>query len=159
LHHLAEMRRLFGLLRLEMAEHTSLARASAGARLQRITLTAALQAQVRRRERMEHPIAPAMEALRQRAFGEIDLSDFADEFGMSPATLRRKFIATIGMPPKAFQLQLRLDRAKEMLALTDTGIEAIASQVGFEDAFYFSRIFARREGISPSAFRSSKRRF
>ena len=38
---------------------------------------------------------------------------------MFPATLRRKFIAATGMPPKAFQLRLRLERAKEMLALTD----------------------------------------
>ena len=44
---------------------------------------------------------------------------FADEIGMSSATLRRKFIATIGMPPKAFQLRLWLERAKEMLSLTD----------------------------------------
>jgi len=158
LHDLGEMQRLFALLRVEMGDDTQLARASAGARIQRIALSAAQQSQVERRERAEHPIAPAIEALRERAFDAVDLSQFAAEFGMSPATLRRKFIAATGAPPKAFQLRIRLDRAKEMLAITDTGIETIAHQTGFEDAFYFSRIFAQREGMSPSSFRSANRR-
>ncbi len=158
LHDLSEMQRLFALLRVEMGDDTHLARASAGARMQRIALTAAHQSLIERRERAEHPIAPAIEALRQRAFDTVDLTRFAMEFGMSPATLRRKFIAATGVPPKAFQLRLRLDRAKEMLAITDAGIEAIAHQTGFEDAFYFSRIFAQREGMSPSSFRNTNRR-
>lgn len=158
LHDLSEMQRLFALLQVEMGDDTRLARASAGARIQRIALSAAHQSQIERRERTEHPIAPAIEALRQRAFETVDLTQFADEFGMSPATLRRKFIAAIGAPPKVFQLRIRLDRAKQMLAITDTGIEAIAHQTGFEDAFYFSRIFTQREGMSPSSFRNANRR-
>jgi AraC-like DNA-binding protein len=158
LHDLGEMQRLFALLRVEMGDDTHLARASAGARIHRIALTAAHQSLIERRERTEHPIAPAIEALRERAFDTVDLTRFAEEFGMSPATLRRKFIAATGAPPKAFQLRLRLDRAKEMLAITDAGIEAIAHQTGFEDAFYFSRIFAQREGMSPSSFRNANRR-
>lgn len=158
LHDLGNMQRLFGLLRADMAEDTPLAGASAGARLQRIALTATQQAQVKPNYRTEYPIAPVIEALRQRAFGEVELVGFASEFGMSPATLRRKFLAATGLPPKAFQLRLRVDRAKEMLALTATGIEAIANQIGFDDPFYFSRIFAQREGISPRAFRERHKR-
>ncbi|ODT17815.1 MAG: hypothetical protein ABS35_24975 [Kaistia sp. SCN 65-12] len=158
LHDLSEMQRLFALLRVEMGDDTHLARASAGARIHRIALSAAHQGLVERRERTELPIAPAIEALRARAFDSIDLSRFAEEFGMSPATLRRKFIAATGVPPKAFQLRLRLDRAKEMLAISNAGIEAIAHQTGFEDAFYFSRIFAQHEGMSPSSFRNANRR-
>ncbi|KQW79209.1 hypothetical protein ASC89_13015 [Devosia sp. Root413D1] len=158
LHELGEMQRLFALLRVEMGDDTHLARASAGARMQRIALTAAHQGLIERRERAEHPIAPAIEALRERAFETVDLTRFAEEFGMSPATLRRKFIAATGVPPKAFQLRLRLDRAKEMLAISNAGIEAIAHQTGFEDAFYFSRVFAQREGMSPSSFRNANRR-
>jgi transcriptional regulator GlxA family with amidase domain len=62
------------------------------------------------------------------------------------------------MPPKAFQLRLRLDRAKELLALTDDGIETIAETVGFADSFYFSRLFHAREGLAPSAFRARNQR-
>ncbi|WDR03467.1 helix-turn-helix transcriptional regulator [Devosia algicola] len=152
------MQRLFGLLCGEMQDDTPLAHASANARIHRIALTAAGQNQIRRREHTEHPISPAIETLRQHAFNDVDLTRVAEQFSMSPATLRRKFIAATGMPPKVFQLRVRLDRAKEMLAISNFSVKAIASQVGFDDAFYFSRIFTRREGLSPSAFRKQNRR-
>ena len=72
---------------------------------------------------------------------------------MSPATLRRKCRAALGMAPKAFQLQIRVDQAKELLTITDLSIEEIAAHVGYDDSFYFSRIFNRRENCAPSEFR------
>ena len=91
--------------------------------------------------------------IEDKAFGEIDLKELADEFQMSPATLRRKSVAILGMAPKHYQLQLRIDRAKEMLASTVMSIEDIARTVGYEDSFYFSRLFYKREQLSPTAFR------
>ena len=77
---------------------------------------------------------------------------------MSPATLRRRFALAAGMSPKAFQLRIRLDRAKQMLAASDSSIESIAAAVGIHDAFYFSRLFRDRENCSPSEFRSRHNR-
>ncbi len=84
------------------------------------------------------------------------MQSLALEFGMSPATLRRRFQAAIGLSPKAFQLRLRIDRAKQLLTTSDLSIEAISNAVGIEDAFYFSRtvsgsrtLFAER--LSPPA--------
>jgi AraC-like DNA-binding protein len=100
----------------------------------------------------------ALRALQSRALEEIDLAGLAAEFGVSPATLRRHCVEAYGIPPKVLQGRLRLDRAKELLATSDQTIEAIAAHVGFSDAFYFSRVFNRREGCSPSAFRRLNRR-
>jgi AraC-like DNA-binding protein len=50
-------------------------------------------------------------------------------------------------------LRLRLRRAKELLATSTKNITEIAREVGFEDSLYFSRLFHRREGISPTQFR------
>jgi len=72
---------------------------------------------------------------------------------LSPATLRRKFAAATGLAPKAFQLRLRIDCSKELLATSEMSIEAISRRVGIEDTFYFSRLFQDREHCSPSAFR------
>jgi len=52
--------------------------------------------------------------------------------------------------------QLRIQRAKHLLLSTDKKIGAIAQEVGFDDSFYFSRIFKRLEGISPQHYRDKK---
>lgn len=98
------------------------------------------------------------EAAERLAHDSGQLPDLAHALGISPATLRRRFVARHGMPPKAYQLRLRLDRAKELLTLTDQTIEQVASAVGFDDSYYFSRLFHAREHCSPSEFRRQHRR-
>lgn len=83
----------------------------------------------------------------------VNLTALATSLGLSPATLRRRFVARHGTPPKAYHLQARIDRAKTLLTLSDESIEAVAAAVGFEDSFYFSRLFRSREQCSPSEFR------
>jgi AraC-like DNA-binding protein len=103
-------------------------------------------------------IEGAAAAIRERAFGPLDLTGLAAEFGFSPAALRRRMHEVHGVAPKAMLMQIRCARAKELLATSDQGVEAVAHATGFEDAYYFSRVFAAREGQSPSAFRRRHRR-
>jgi transcriptional regulator GlxA family with amidase domain len=49
-----------------------------------------------------------------------------------------------------------LQRAKEVLAASDTPIERVAHAVGFADRAYFSRAFRRSEGVSPLQYRRAK---
>lgn len=156
-----DMQRLFATLHAEMRDDTMLGRASAASTLHRIVVQAARQATVPQAARQKGSQAEGdalVEALRRRAMEAVDLAAFAAAFDMSPATLRRKFIAASGLSPKAFQLRLRIDRAKELLATTDRTIEAIASAVGMDDPFYFSRLFQDREACSPREFRNRHRR-
>ena len=88
----------------------------------------------------------------------MNLAEFANECGISAATLRRRFLAATGLSPKAFQLRVRLDRAMELLATTQYSIEAVAMQCGFDDSFYFARLFLQREHCTPSEFRRRNRR-
>lgn len=97
-------------------------------------------------------------AIRTDAFGILDLGALADRFQVSPATLRRRMLEDYGLSPKAYQLQLRIDRAKELLALGDASVVAVARSVGFDDPYYFSRLFRKREGMAPSRFRAENRR-
>ena len=86
------------------------------------------------------------------------MAAFAAEYGISPATLRRKIIMEVGLPPKGFQLRVRIDHAKELLTTTEDKIEIIASKIGFQDAFYFSRLFHERENCTPREFRARFKR-
>lgn len=153
-----EMQQLCGILHLEFAADTPLGLAASAAALHRIMVEAARQTATRADEPAAAPIERAIEALQQRAFQPVDMAALADEFRMSTATLRRRFTAATGLSPKAFQLRLRIDHAKQLLTTSDLTIEAISLAVGIDDAFYFSRLFHDRERCAPSEFRRRHRR-
>ena len=50
-------------------------------------------------------------------------------------------------------LSTRIRNAQILLETTDYNISNIASMVGYENAFYFSRLFKREKGLSPAAYR------
>ncbi|MBD2847575.1 AraC family transcriptional regulator [Paenibacillus sp. IB182496] len=52
--------------------------------------------------------------------------------------------------------RLRVQRACHLLTSTGKSVGDIAAEVGFEDAFYFSRVFKRLEGVSPARYRDAK---
>ncbi|QFY61429.1 AraC family transcriptional regulator [Rhizobium grahamii] len=152
------MQQLFATLHSEFAEDSPLGLAAAAATLHQIVLEAARQAVSPAAAPPDPAIEDAIERLQRRAFEPVDMNAFARELGVSPATLRRRFTASTGLPPKAFQLRLRIDHAKQLLTTTDLSIEAISTAIGIDDAFYFSRLFQDREHCSPSEFRRRHRR-
>ncbi len=154
-----EMRHLFTTLQDEFAEDNPLGLAASAATLFRIVVEAARQAsRATAGAKTDATIEKVVEALESRAFEPVDMTALASEFGLSPATLRRRFAAATGLSPKAFQLRLRIDHAKQLLTTSDLAIEAIARAIGLDDAFYFSRLFQDRERCSPSEFRRRHRR-
>jgi len=72
---------------------------------------------------------------------------------LAPASFRRRFTVEVGMPPRYYQLRQRLRQAKHLLMRDDAPIKTVAYELGFSDQLYFSRLFTRYEGISPSEFR------
>ncbi|MGV1756719.1 AraC family transcriptional regulator [Rhizobium sp. A22-96] len=159
LRNLDRVQRLFSGLHADLLEDTNLARASAASALHQIVILSARQPSGITPSPHEGPdIAEIIEALRRRATEPLDMTAFAAEYGISPATLRRKVATEVGLPPKGFQLRVRMDHAKELLATTDDKIEIIASRIGFDDAFYFSRLFHERENCTPREFRTRYRR-
>jgi AraC-like DNA-binding protein len=67
--------------------------------------------------------------------------------------LRRDFKNSTGQSPNQYLLNLKLDKAKELLTGTNLSISEIAYQVGFESLFYFSKQFKNKNGISPKFYR------
>lgn len=60
-----------------------------------------------------------------------------------------------GMTIKEYQLSLRLRKAVKLLCETEDSIADIATETGFYDSFYFSKVFKREKGISPLKFRNT----
>jgi transcriptional regulator GlxA family with amidase domain len=73
--------------------------------------------------------------------------------GLTERTFKRRFRQATGMPPLEYVHALRLEEAKQMLESGDLPIEAIANEVGYEDAGYFSRLFRRKVNLTPAQYR------
>lgn len=81
----------------------------------------------------------------------VSLAELSRAAGVSPFHLHRSFSRSVGLPPHAFQLQLRVDRAKALLA-GGLDIAAVAQRTGFADQSHLTRVFRRSVGITPGRF-------
>ncbi len=82
-----------------------------------------------------------------------DIAALARISNLSPSRFHAVFKSKIGVSPHQYLLRLRIERAKEMLVSDKNSVADVASAIGFEDAFYFSRIFKKHTGVTPLAFR------
>jgi transcriptional regulator GlxA family with amidase domain len=73
--------------------------------------------------------------------------------GLAERSFKRRFEQATGMSPLAYVHTLRLEEAKQMLEATDDPIEAIANEVGYEDAGFFARLFRRNVDLTPGQYR------
>ena len=73
--------------------------------------------------------------------------------GLSPRSFERRFKLATGMKPLDYIHALRLEEAKQMLETGDLSVAAIASETGYEDASFFSRLFSRKVGLTPAQYR------
>jgi len=85
----------------------------------------------------------------------VDWQALASGFGVSYSTLRHVFAERMGRPPAQHHLSLRLDEARRLLKETAHSVQAVAEQLGFSDPNYFSALFAKKTGVSPSRYRGT----
>ena len=76
---------------------------------------------------------------------------------MSPFHGIRRCQAVFGDTPHQFRIQARLDRARELLALSDYSVTEVCTEVGFASLGTFSDLFARRVGAAPTVYRRQGR--
>jgi transcriptional regulator GlxA family with amidase domain len=73
--------------------------------------------------------------------------------GLAERTFARRFHQATGMAPIEYVHALRLEEAKQMLEASDLPVEAVANEVGYEDAGYFGRLFRRKVNLTPAQYR------
>lgn len=78
-------------------------------------------------------------------------------FGFSYAHICRLFKQRHGITPLGYVNALRIERAKGLLADTTQSVSEVAARLGFDNLAYFSRLFRKRTGQAPSAFRAAVR--
>jgi transcriptional regulator GlxA family with amidase domain len=100
-------------------------------------------------------VREAQNRILQRAEETIDFPALARGLGTSYTSFRRAFKQQTGLAPAQFQTEIRLNRARDLLATSDLSVSEISEQVGCSTVFYFSRAFKKKTGFSPRDYRSN----
>lgn len=83
----------------------------------------------------------------------ISIEDYAHSKNISTCWFIRSFRTLTGSTPLQYIHSIRLNNAKTLLEYTQYNITEVASLVGFDDPLYFSHLFKKHMGISPSEYR------
>jgi AraC-like DNA-binding protein len=97
-------------------------------------------------------VRKVVQILQDRFADSISLDQLTASVGLSKFHLIRLFRDEVGVAPHAFQLQLRVSRARELLA-SGLSVADVADACGFADQAHFSRCFKSTVGYTPGAFR------
>ena len=84
---------------------------------------------------------------------EINIEEYALSRHVSTSWFNKSFKNAVGTTPMKYILSIRIRNAQTLLETTEYNISNIASMVGYENAFYFSRLFKKQKGLSPAAYR------
>lgn len=100
-------------------------------------------------------IAPAVAYLQSNLYSpELRIGMLHSLCGVSDTYFRKLFAARFGVGPKQYVMELRLRRARDILAHGEySTVTQVAKQVGFEDPLYFSKQFRAAYGVAPTAIR------
>ena len=85
----------------------------------------------------------------------ITLVKLAEKYGMSVGYLSIRLKEDLNLPFSEYITSKRIQKAKELLANETLSVEAISEMVGYNDYFYFTKVFKKNTGISPSKYRKN----
>lgn len=108
--------------------------------------------QQREPDRQEAWLLSALKYIQEHYHRDIRVETLAEMTGLHPVYFSQQFKRFMNKSPSAFITQLRMNRAKELLRVTDKSIREIAQFVGYRDEFYFSRRFKEHTGSSPTFY-------
>ena len=91
--------------------------------------------------------------IREKLNTSISPEEIATSLNMSYTWFRRMFRQYTGLAPAQYIAQLKIQKAKEMLSVSNKTIKEIAVDLGFESIDYFSTQFRKQTGQTPTQFR------
>lgn len=98
-------------------------------------------------------VARAARLIRERACEGVGVEEVLRMVPLSRTALYRRFKEQIGRSPKEEVTRVRMERARELLELTQLSVAQVAEKCGYEEAKYFIEVFGREVGLTPLKYR------
>ncbi len=99
-------------------------------------------------------LEPVVQQLREQPAQNYRVEELAEQVGLSPSRFRALFKALTGHSVVRYQNWVRVNKAKDLLLSGEYSVAEAASEVGFDDTYYFSRLFRKMTGFAPSHYRN-----
>lgn len=94
------------------------------------------------------------EVVELHLYSNLNRDQLAKLCNLSLSSFKREFKKEFNDSPNNYIIGKKLEKAKELLSLTDLPISEIAYEVGFQDPLYFTRLFKKKMNIAPSKYRA-----
>ena len=96
-----------------------------------------------------------MDEIKEHYTENITLTGLAEKYSISVSYLSELLKEHLQLSFSEYISSKRIQKAKELLADDSLSIEQIADQTGYNDYFYFTKVFKKNTGISPSKYRKN----
>ncbi|WP_305857246.1 AraC family transcriptional regulator [Balneatrix alpica] len=120
---------------------------------QMLSYIALLQHQLRLAEQPSLDLAQVHALMLEKVHEQLDLDTLAASVGLSKFHFLKKYRELTGTTPIKHFIHLKIERACYLMDISQHPINEISQALGYEDAYYFSRLFKKVMGMAPSAYR------
>ncbi len=93
--------------------------------------------------------------MQQNVMRTMEIDSMLSDLGVSYSTLLSVFKEYTGLSPYQYFLQLKVHMARDLLQDSSLSVKDVAHRLAFDNQYYFSRLFKRKTGMSPSAWQKS----
>jgi two-component system response regulator YesN len=98
-------------------------------------------------------IQKAAEYMKANFIEKLTIDDISQAVYLSPCYLSKIFKQELGCTIMEFLTKIRIEEAKKLLKNPKYNIMQVANEIGFEDPSYFTKVFKRSEGVTPSQYK------
>ena len=96
----------------------------------------------------------SIEFMKKNLKKSMKIEDFAANENLSVSRFSEVFKGKTGYPPIHYFIKIKIQKSCQYLYFTDMSIKEICALVGFQDQYYFSRIFKKMMGVPPSKYKA-----
>ena len=104
-------------------------------------------------EQAKNPLSPIISYIESH-IGDNSITNklLAQKMNISEVYLRKLFLSNLGITPKQYILELRINKAKQLLVYSNYSVTKISEKCGFSSPYHFCRAFKSKTGIPPTEY-------